>query len=208
MDFGVSNPTAWYAAALSPEGEVIVYDEYYSPGLISTHASRILTFRNNYWGEPIIAICDPTIKNRTGFGTSGRGETVHSEFNANGIYLVPANNDRIAGRVRISELLRPDPSRIFPEWHPNAGSLGSPRLFIASNCTNLIEQLRHAPIDPVEGETVDPYWESRNGHSIAALRYLVTARVVPPEVYQEPVEGMRRFKEWRPWGEGTPWREV
>jgi len=206
MDFGVSNPTAWLAAGLSPEGHTLVYGEYYSPGLVTEHSSKILTLRNFSWGQPSIALCDPSIRNRTGFGVAGRGETIHDEFAKNGINLVPANNDRRAGRVRISELLRPDPSLPFPDWHPWAGREGSPRLFFTSNCTNVIEQTQLAPIDPVEGDTIDPYWESRSGHATAALRYLLTARVYPREI--AVTDRFGRLYTNRQWQNWPNWEEV
>jgi len=208
MDFGITNPTAWLAAGLAPSGETVVFGEYYQPGLIQDHSSKILTLRSFSWGQPTFAVCDPSIRNRTGFGSEGMGETVHSEFGKNGIHLVPANNDRRAGRVRVAELLRPDPSRPFPEWHPRAGELGSPRLFFTRNCENTIDQVRFAPIDAVEGETVDPYWESRRGHAHAALRYLVTARVYPKGL--EVVEagtGRSIRRDWPAWNENN-WTEV
>lgn len=197
MDFGVSNPTAWFAAALSPEGHTVIYGEYYSPGLITQHASAILTLRENSWGNPHMAVCDPSIKSKTGFGSIGAGDTVHSEFNKNGIYLIPANNDRRAGRVRISELLKFDPSLHYPDWHPWAGQPNSPKLFITENCTNLIKQLKAAPLDPVEGETVDPFWEGKYGHAIAAARYLVTSRIYPNIRRNEPTG--RTIRTWKAW---------
>jgi hypothetical protein len=45
MDYGVSNPTAWLAAALSPDGDTVIYGEYYSTGLVTEHSSKILTLR-------------------------------------------------------------------------------------------------------------------------------------------------------------------
>jgi len=197
MDFGVSNPTAWYSAALSPDGHTVIHGEYYSEGLISKHASAILTYRENAWGQPQLALCDPSIKSRTGFGTSGVGDTVHSEFSKNGIYLIPANNDRRVGRVRISELLRPNPSLAYPPYHRGYGSLGSPGLFITSNCKNLIKQLTIAPLDAIEGETVDPFWETKYGHGIAAMRYLLTARVYPNQKDNSP-QG-RSVRQWKAW---------
>jgi hypothetical protein len=199
MDFGVSNPTCWLAAALSPEGHTIIYGEYYSPGLIQDHASKILTLRAQRWGEPLLSLCDPAIKARTGFGVSGKGDTVHSEFQRNGLYLVPANNDRIEGRVRISQLLRPDISSPLPDWHPRKGELGSPKLFITSNCKNLIEQLKTAPLDPVDGEIIDPFWETRYGHAVAACRYLTTARIYPRDTLYTRDGNYRTLKgrEWR-----------
>lgn len=210
MDFGITNPTAWLAAALSPTGETLVFGEYYSPGLISDHASRVLSLRENRWGQPSLALCDPSIQNATGFGQTGRGETVHSEFGKNGIHLVPANNDRRAGRVRVSELLRPDPSRVFPEWHSRAGEPGSPSLFITENCEHVIEQLQFAPVDEATLEIIDPFWESRRGHAMAALRYLVTARVYPKTQVSTPVDGGRSLGTWRDWNQfkREQWTEV
>lgn len=208
MDFGVSNPTAWYSAALSPGGHTVIYGEYYAPGLVMDHASSVLTLRNQRWGEPLIALCDPAIKARTGFGVSGRGDTIHSEFQRNGIYLVPANNDRVEGRVRISQLLRKDISMPFPEWHPYAGQLGSPKLFITSNCKNLIEQLKTAPLDPVEGECVDPFWETRYGHAIAATRYLTTARVYPRDAIESSFSNHGRNLRGRDWRAFPAWEPV
>ena len=204
MDFGVSNPTAWLAAGMAPTSHIVVYGEYYRPGLISQTASAILTARENRWGQPQIALCDPAIKAATGFGQQGRAQSVHTEFSKHGIYLVPANNDRMAGRVRISELLRPDPSLAFPEWHHLRGEMGSPRLFFTSNCENTIEQIGNARLDEAAGEIVDPYWEGRSGHAMAALRYLLTARIVKPDVYGQAAEGRLvtgRWKEWREWSE-------
>lgn len=206
MDYGVSNPTAWLASSLSPSGDTVVSGEYYQPGLVTTHASKILTLRNVSWGEPTLAVGDPAIRNRTGFGQYGMGETIHSEFAKNGIYLLPAINDRLAGRLRISELLKPDPAREFPSWHPLAGEYGAPRIFITSNCTNLIEQLELAPLDDKTGEIVDPYWESRRGHAIAALRYLCMANVYPAvDRDLVPAIGPRRSRQWGNWNAGREW---
>jgi len=206
MDFGVTNPTAWLASALSPQGHTLVYDEYYAPGLINEHASAVLTRRSFAWGEPVIAVCDPSIKARTGFGITGAGDTVHSEFQKNGLYLVPANNDRRAGRVRISQLLKPDPSLLYPDWHEKAGQLGSPRIFFTTQCINTIKQLKLAPIDAKEGDIVDPFWESRRGHAVAALRYLTTARIYPREQLQQFGQGGRILtRQWATFRDSEPY---
>ena len=212
MDYGTTNPTAWLAAGMDEFVNTLIYGEYYKPGLIADHASRILTLRHNSWGKPSIALCDPSIQNRTGFGTHGKGETVHSEFASNGVYLVPANNDRRAGLSRMAEMLRPDPSRAFPEWHPltlerGGVVMGSPRLFITENCANLIEQIKYAPLDEATMEVIDPFWESRHGHAMAAARYLCTARVFPGDVSDSPRGGTRTWNELHERSSETEWRQ-
>jgi hypothetical protein len=207
MDYGVSNPTAWLAAALSPEGDTVIYGEYYSTGLVTEHSSKILTLRSLSWGQPTLAVGDPSIRNRTGFGQYGMGETIHSEFSKNGIYLLPAINDRLAGRLRIAELLKPDPSKAFPVWHPRSGDFGAPKLYITEQCANLIEQLELAPLDAKEGEIVDPYWESRRGHAIAALRYLCMANIYPQQDLVAPTGGRVLKRDWGDW-RSKQWRTI
>jgi hypothetical protein len=82
----------------------------------------------------------------------GQPASVLTEFDEHGITnLVAANRDRAAGYARILELLEPDAARPFPGWHPRHGELGSPRLFVFSTCSELIEQLQSAPLE-TQGE--------------------------------------------------------
>ena len=45
MDHGAANPTAWHAWAVDHDSNLIVFDEYYSPGRVSEHAPEILRRR-------------------------------------------------------------------------------------------------------------------------------------------------------------------
>jgi hypothetical protein len=45
MDHGQNNPTCWLLWAVDYDGNLIVCDEYYSPGLVSRHAPEILRRR-------------------------------------------------------------------------------------------------------------------------------------------------------------------
>jgi hypothetical protein len=87
-----------------------------------------------------------------------------------------------AGYQCILELLHPDPQRLYPDWHPRHGQTGSPRLFLTSRCTKLLEQLRTASVK-AEGkdapDIVDPDWESQHGHAHAALATSASADPVP-----------------------------
>jgi PBSX family phage terminase large subunit len=190
MDHGVASPTAWYAWAVDHDGNLVIFDEYYTPGLVSTHAAEILRRRagslpdrRNWWqgrdhfGRPLrhYTYADPSIKAATGLGTTAKPASVLTEYISHGFKgLVGANNDRQAGFARVGELLRPDPERPFPSWHPRYGEYGSPRLFIFNHCENLIEQIRSAPIAAdgnYAGRAVDRKWEGNLGHAHASLRY-------------------------------------
>ena len=89
MDHGVNNPTAWLLGATDFDGNLLVVDEYYRPGLIADHAAEVWRRRRESWwsrdgkGELVYATCfgDPSIRNR--FGTrdvTGRELSVETEY--------------------------------------------------------------------------------------------------------------------------------
>lgn len=193
MDHGIANPTAWYVCAVDYDGNIVVFDEYYSPGLVNEHVAEILNRRErwypgwlDYFGReerhlPRV-FADPQVTHRTG-ATSRQGipATIATEYREQSdglISLIPGNNDRAAGHARIAELLRLDPERPFPSWHPRYGEFGSPRLFVVQErCPHLCDQLQGAVLLDLDsgrrqaGEIVDDDWESTYGHGHAALRY-------------------------------------
>lgn len=206
LDFGVANPTCVLAFAVDYDGNLIVHDSYYEKDtLVSEHATAIRQLRRKWWPREQTPIChaDPSMWARTG-GISRFGDpaTDVSEFEDAGLGgLVRGNNRRRPGRIRVAELLNPDPNRPFPAWHPHAGERGSPRLFIvADRCPELVEQIADAPLLPLEsgregaGEIVDPAWESSDGHAVAALRYGVMSR---PDASSEPDEEPDDYRRYR-----------
>jgi hypothetical protein len=61
-------------------------------------------------------------------------------------------------------------------------------LFVVGRyCPQLVEQFKSAPLQPLDkrdgGEMIDPVWESRSGHAVAAARYGVMTR---PAASKEP----------------------
>ena len=192
MDFGVTNPTCVLAWAVDYDGNLIVFDSYYQADtLVSDHARAIEAHRQVWWPHGTSPVCyaDPSMWARNG-RTDRWGEpaTDVTEFTDHGITgLVQANNKRRPGRSRLVELLKPDPDRLFPGWHPtSAGEHGAPSLFIVKDrCPELVRQLQDAPLLSLEsgregaGEIVDPDWESRDGHAVAAARYGAMSRPHP-----------------------------
>jgi PBSX family phage terminase large subunit len=180
LDHGSANPTAVLAWAVDHDGNLIAFDEYYSPGLVSAHAAEIRR-RLPYWrgrDERGYSVCyaDPSIRVSQGLSSRhGVPASVWTEYLEHGInFLVMANNDRAAGYARLLELVHPDRRRPFPSWHSRSGELGSPRIFVFKTCENLVAQFKSAPVakDGHEaGEAVDPKWESARGHAHASARY-------------------------------------
>lgn len=184
MDYGLSAPTAWYGVAVDYDGNLIVFDGLYEPGLPSQIAPKILNARAGGWeavrnGKRVTNQChaDPAVFAPGKQTEWGREPAVSDEFQKRGITLFRANNDRKAGFVRISELLNAPDERLFPYWHERAGQPGSPGIFIfdVAGTVELREQLQDAPLEedgkPHPGEAVDRDWERAKGHGHASLRY-------------------------------------
>jgi terminase large subunit-like protein len=208
MDHGANNPTAWLVWAVDYDGNVIVADEYYSPGLVSKHAPEILRRRSGGWevnGEANTCWADPSIFARHGLSDRiGLPASIYSEYAEWGIGLSPANNDRKAGYLRLCELLHIEPGRTSPPWaNVSAHVGGAPRVYIFRTCKRLIEQLKSAPLaaEGVDaGEAVDPKWASAHGHAIDAARYGALSRSSPSEEPPPPLgdersEALRRSYE-------------
>lgn len=188
-DHGIANPTATLAWAADFDGNLIIFDSYYAPGLVSAHAAALIEKRAAWWprnergwlAQSPVSYADPSMWARIGtatkLGDPASIVTEYLELEVDG--FVQANNDRKAGRARLLELLKPDPERPFPSWHPRADQPGSPRLFIfRGRAPELVDQLKTAPTNPDPigqstgaGEIVDPKWESAYGHMIASARY-------------------------------------
>lgn len=125
------------------------------------------------------------MRNRTGqspLTAKFQPETIASEYvkhSGGKIGLSLANNDPKAWRIRISELLRLEVGRAAPYYAPHLdGAPATPSLYVVrSRCPELAQQLEDAPLLPIDsgrkgaGEIVDPAWEGRHGHGVAALRY-------------------------------------
>jgi hypothetical protein len=230
LDHGTTNPTCLLGWAVDYDGNCIIFDSYYEAGrIVSQHAPAILAKREAW--ATTVDYADPSIWAKTGHQTKlGDPASIATEYNDHGVTgLSPANNDRQAGRLRVAELLKPDPERIFPGWHPRAGAPGCPRLFIVGGaCPELVDQIASAPLLGMDsgkqgaGEIIDPDWESAHGHAVAALRYGAMSRPEPseqPEVedpdprrqaLKELVERERQRDEWQdededPYDDSTLW---
>jgi len=184
FDYGWTNPSALLIYAVDYSGNVVVTDGVYRSGLPSDLAAEI---RNLTRGCPIFA--DPTIWNKSPTSRAGAPYSSADEFRDHDVHLVRANNDRRAGYLRVSELLRLEPGRPLPDYHHDTGS-ESPRMFVfdTPGTLPLRSQLLDAMLEESEpgpyqgrfpGEAVSEKQESSELHAHAALRYGVMSRPAP-----------------------------
>ena len=219
LDHGIANPCAWFIAASDEAGNLVVFDSYYAPGLISAHSEAVLARRPAWWPcyfdldgrrvEPRpITYADPSVRNRTGqspLTARFEPETIATEYSKQSdgkIGLTLANNDPKEGRARVSEFLKLEPGRPAPYYAQHLeGAPATPRLYVVrTRCPELAQQLEDAPLLPIDsgrqgaGEIVDPTWEGRHGHAVAALRYGVMGapRASEPTEEDEPWDVYRK----------------
>ena len=184
LDHGRRNPTAVLWWAVDPEGNLIVCDGYYEPGLVEQHATAIKTTRGERKWPPIVA--DPQVFTR-GFD----GQCVNDEYQRHGIQLQAAANDVAAGLNRVSEWLTRRAGEVFPDWHPYAGTLGpdeqgAPRLYVidtpgTQDLRREIPDYRWRDLSPSQADKTDEPEEPRkkDDHACDALRYGVMSRARP-----------------------------
>jgi PBSX family phage terminase large subunit len=202
LDHGANHPTVILAWAADEDGNLVIFGEYSSPGLVSKHAAELLERRKRWQTSTCWA--DPSVFASQGLSTPKTWRaSVATEYGEHGIYLTQANNDRRAGYLRLLELLHVEPDRIPPPWaNIREGVEGAPRLYVVSTCRELIRQFKSAPVaaDGMDaGEAVDRKWEGEHGHATASARYGAMSRPRPsdPQEYFPDPRARRLRDHWR-----------
>lgn len=180
IDYGYANPfCALWLARNEAKTKVYVYREMYQAGWgAREQAKRIkaASADENVRQYP----ADPSMWQKRE-GISGEdivGITLAGEYEREGLYLTPANNNRLAGLNEVHELLK---WKRLPSNEDGPGRLMvEPRLQVFANCTNLIRTLPALPYDNITVEDVDTDAED---HAYDALRYGAMALSDPaPEI--------------------------
>jgi phage terminase large subunit len=176
LDHGMVNPAACVWGALDYDGNLFIYDEYYSPGIVSDHARAILakSVDQEIQGWYI----DPSTRAKTR-EKDGMPWSVMEEYEDFGLYFTPANNEKLAGINRMKEFLKPLDNRRHPITHERP----APKLYIFQNCVNLITEIQQYQWRKLRGLSQrNAPEEARdfNDHAVDALRYLVMTRFPTP----------------------------
>lgn len=134
VDVGGSSPWCFLWGAIDSYGNIIWYDEIY----------KVTTSVDELTEEAL-----PKMKDEDGQPYQFRVRVIDYEnkiaaedLRRRGIVLQNAiKQDKAASIHRLQSYLHPNPKHGFPEWHPRAGELGSPRCFITANCRNFIREV-------------------------------------------------------------------
>jgi PBSX family phage terminase large subunit len=176
IDYGMVNPTAVLWGAIDYDGNMYIYDEYYQPGVVSESAKAILAKSEGQ--EISFWLIDPstTAKNRE---KNGMPWSIMEEFEDYGIWATPANHEMLGGLNRVKEFLKLDDKRVSPitKTHP------APRLYIMSNCVNLIwefPQYQWKKMHNLTNRNEIERPRDFNDHALDALRYMIMSRFPSP----------------------------
>lgn len=156
VDWGYAKPWCCYWFAKDPDlGRIFVYREAYQTNLTDRAQARTIKEMTPEAGVTI-TYADPSMwarKNVADVVTS-----TADEYAAEGVGLIKADNDRLAGKRKVDRALAKLPD-------------GLPGIQIFETCTNLIRTLPALPYDPVNVEDVDTDAED---HPYDSIRYGLT----------------------------------
>lgn len=170
LDYGFRHPTVALLLSEDGDGNVYVVDEHVQSGWLPprhAEAMRAMAARRGMTDEVLKEVpAGADVFSRTG------RRTIAEQYADQGIYLKPADVDRINGAAKVVELLGDVDGGI------------APRLRIFENCRRLIETLPLMQHDPRRAEDVlkvDADEEGRGGDdAYDALRYGVMSPARKP----------------------------
>ena len=160
VDFGFSKPFAGLWFAMDPcSRRMYCYRELYGAQIRDVlQAKRMVAMSRMSDGIPEkinFNVADPSI-----WANRGNGLSTAEVYAINGYNVIPGNNDRIMGKMRVHDYL-------------SMASDGKPWLQIFNNCVNLIRTLPELILDTNNTEDVNTKQED---HAYDALRYFLMTR--------------------------------
>lgn len=174
IDYGMDAPFCALWGAKLADDLVVVYRELYRAELTPDQQARLILASElpgeRGPGRPIPAALDPSCWARSpddlarppkaqagNLGDPAPPSSIAGKYQAAGLPVTKANNDRLAGVADVADRLR-------------VRRDGWPRILIYSTCTNLVRTLPELPRSTIRPEDVDTTAED---HAYDALRYLL-----------------------------------
>lgn len=167
LDPGIASthPAAAVFVAVDHDGNRWVYDCWRESNLVVDQQARRLLGHQDYDALKWLLV-DPSSRNRN----DQTGDSRLEAYRAAGLTKIrPADNDLTNGIARINNLLFIDPEH----EHPLTRQKGSPKLFIKSDLTDLIEEFEDYRYEKTGALGLkDPKPVGRKNDLLDALRYL------------------------------------
>lgn len=170
FDWGFKNPACMLWHAVSPEGQVITYREYYVTGKdvpwLAQHALKLT-------GDEVLRykVGDPSCWD------ASRGPSIAEVMATNGWAMVQAENDRVNGWSRCRQYLA-------HEFNDLGVLVRPPNWQVFETCTNLVRTIPALVHDEHDAEDCDTKGED---HAPDAWRYGLMTR---PPITHTPLDAM------------------
>ncbi len=183
-DFGVAQPSCYGLWFVDHDANIYLLDGFYQKELgINEQTDKIIAIRSR-WDVPADndIFADPAIFRRYG-GNTNINETVATLFEKNGLRMRRANNDIMAGIVKVGSYLH------ISRFHRNplTGDAGAPHLFVNRSLSWFFDELgNYYWSKDGKGEADDKPLD-RNDHAMDMMRFSLSevpdvARVDPSRV--------------------------
>jgi hypothetical protein len=155
-DYGYSSPSCVLWGAVDWDGNIWVYRELYDKGYTGETLARIINALEEH--DPLMQI---SVLDGACWSKHGTGPSIAETMIRNGTRWVPADKNRIPGKIELHRRLAVDERT------------DEPKLKIFSTCTNLIRTLPTIPLSKTNSEDVDT---KADDHAYDALRYMCMTR--------------------------------
>ena len=205
QDHGTTKPTACAWVTIEEEGYLICYREYYVAN--KSVGEHVVAIRNLMLEDGHVEIQlagDPRMDHKSiGIGKKlslndvyrHGGEPAGTEQERKvqrreaGIKIKGSRITDDAAESMMADLLEPDPSRPFPDWHPKRGETGSPLLFFTEEVKQgfrEMQNLRHPEIED-DGRYGEGIKDGQPDHFYDAIKR------VAPEFHVRMTRGKSRM---------------
>jgi hypothetical protein len=162
IDYGYAAPYCTLWGAADRDGRIWVYRELYEKGVVE--ADQAAQIKAAEAGDTATSrrFADPAMWAKTGSAPSPA-----QAYEAGGVSIEKAVNDRAPGWSRLRGYLAPGPACGL---HREQGYEECPKLHITTACLNLLRTLPTMPFDRKQPEDLDTHAED---HAVDSLRYLI-----------------------------------
>ena len=155
-DYGYASPSCVLWGAVDWDGNIVIYRELYVKNHTGEQLANVIIELEKDDPTIMMSVLDSSCWNKTGTGAS-----IAESMIRRGVRWLPADRDRIAGKIAIHRKLQIDSLSL------------KPRLTIFKTCTNLIRTLPTLPLSKQNPEDVDT---KADDHAYDALRYMIMTR--------------------------------
>ena len=167
IDFGARDPFVCLWIAIGPHSELYVFDEYYERETRGLHDYAANVKAKSSGLRINSTVADPT------------AAQLIEDLSYEGINADPGNNDRMAGRTRVTEYLTPTYEGQPPFQWQDYTEQKWPKLYVTENCVEFRREMRYYRWK--EGRKIENEKERTEGedHAMDPLRYAVMTRPSP-----------------------------